>query len=335
MSQQRDETGAVKPDGPLVRPYAPASVRPEPEADRPPAVDAVGEPWPVPWPGPLSGPDPFPAPAVVPGHDPAHGDDADGHDHGDHADAHDHGRAYDRDDSYAYGYVAGDGPRAAAPWPTEPAAAPEDGRHTTRLRSGTAGTGGRAESRKAAVRRTRRTRLVLVGLAGLAGVAGLALLLRAPEAEPRRTEADGSLPVSRLPGLPGGRAGGSSPEAGPSGGPTATPTATATPTTTPPSASAPSPGGSAGGTASPPAKPKASRPGPPEASGTLRLGATGAEVSSLQQLLFGQGFTYVSATGVYDKDTQRGVRQFQRDRDLHDDPSGVFGPATRKALGGP
>ncbi|MFC5907214.1 peptidoglycan-binding domain-containing protein, partial [Streptacidiphilus monticola] len=70
------------------------------------------------------------------------------------------------------------------------------------------------------------------------------------------------------------------------------------------------------------------------AAATLRAGDSGPDVARLQQLLFQQGFTYVRITGVYDKATVRGVRQFQRDRSLTADPYGVYGPATRAALEG-
>jgi hypothetical protein len=54
----------------------------------------------------------------------------------------------------------------------------------------------------------------------------------------------------------------------------------------------------------------------------------GPDVTDLQQLLFGQGLTYVSATGVYDDATVRGVEQVQSDRSLTCDPPGVYGPCT-------
>ncbi|MEY9846951.1 peptidoglycan-binding protein [Streptacidiphilus sp. MAP5-3] len=72
----------------------------------------------------------------------------------------------------------------------------------------------------------------------------------------------------------------------------------------------------------------------PSADGTLRPGDTGPAVTHLQQLLFEQGFTYVSTTGVYDAATTRGVTQLQQDRDLTGDPPGVYGPATRASLEG-
>ncbi|MFB0633190.1 peptidoglycan-binding protein [Streptomyces sp. AB3(2024)] len=56
-------------------------------------------------------------------------------------------------------------------------------------------------------------------------------------------------------------------------------------------------------------------------------------MSDLQERLYGQGFTYVSQTGVYDEQTRRGVAQLQRDRDIKGDPRGIYGPATRAAFG--
>ncbi|RSS79153.1 peptidoglycan-binding protein, partial [Streptomyces sp. WAC06614] len=88
----------------------------------------------------------------------------------------------------------------------------------------------------------------------------------------------------------------------------------------------------AGGAAPAPTGTPAPAP-PPAADGTLRPGDRGPEVRALQQRLFGQGFTYVSVTGVYDDRTRRGVAQLQRDRSLTGDPEGVYGPATRRAFG--
>jgi murein L,D-transpeptidase YcbB/YkuD len=74
--------------------------------------------------------------------------------------------------------------------------------------------------------------------------------------------------------------------------------------------------------------PPASAPAPR----TLSAGDTGPDVTQLQLLLYSQGFTYVSQTGVYDKATVRGVTKAQKDRGLTCDPPGVYGPCTRAAL---
>lgn len=123
------------------------------------------------------------------------------------------------------------------------------------------------------------------------------------------------------------------------GGPTRTPGATGTPGApgAAPTAGAPSsplspPAGTtapADPSASPsPSAPGTAAPGPR----TLRAGDSGPDVIELQQLLFAQGFTYVSPTGTYDEETVRGVTQVQRDRGLSCDPAGVYGPCTRRAL---
>lgn len=64
----------------------------------------------------------------------------------------------------------------------------------------------------------------------------------------------------------------------------------------------------------------------------LRAGSRGPDVTDLQRMLFDQGFTYVSQTGVFDAATVRGVRQLQSDRGLICDPPGVYGICTRAAL---
>ncbi|MFC1416142.1 peptidoglycan-binding domain-containing protein [Streptacidiphilus cavernicola] len=73
-------------------------------------------------------------------------------------------------------------------------------------------------------------------------------------------------------------------------------------------------------------------PVPGSADATLRPGDRGPAVTRLQHLLFDQGFTYVSATGVYDDATTRGVTQLQHDRGLAADPTGVYGPQSRASL---
>ncbi|MEV7506931.1 MULTISPECIES: peptidoglycan-binding protein [unclassified Streptomyces] len=91
---------------------------------------------------------------------------------------------------------------------------------------------------------------------------------------------------------------------------------------------------SAGATRDPKPSAEAVAPtaGPSAGHATLRMGDSGPEVRALQQMLYGQGFTYVSVTGVYDGQTKRGVGQLQRDRSIKGDPQGVYGPATRAAM---
>ncbi|MEU6865748.1 peptidoglycan-binding domain-containing protein [Streptomyces sp. NPDC046876] len=151
--------------------------------------------------------------------------------------------------------------------------------------------------------------LVLLGAAG-----GLVFLLGGPEPEP---EAPAGRPDLSIPQLPA-----RSIDAEPSTQAPVRKSAPASPSTSPSPSAKPTP--------------QTSAPAPAQAaakSGTLRMGDRGAEVSALQQRLYGQGFTYVSVTGVYDGQTKRGVAQLQRDRDIKGDPTGVYGPATRAAFG--
>ncbi|MFJ3979093.1 peptidoglycan-binding protein [Streptomyces sp. NPDC090021] len=179
-----------------------------------------------------------------------------------------------------------------------------------------------ARHRRHAAGAGRRSRLApAVGtVLGLAAVGGLVLLLTGPDPQPPRAEPPAELTVPALPGGPAA-------DAEPSG-----PTASAR------SAAASAPAGDVPArTTSPAAKPStapsASAARPSGAYATLRMGDSGPEVRALQELLLGQGFTYVSVTGVYDGQTKRGVGQLQRDRSIKGDPQGVYGPNTRAAMG--
>ncbi|MFJ7779148.1 peptidoglycan-binding protein [Streptomyces yangpuensis] len=168
----------------------------------------------------------------------------------------------------------------------------------------------------------RRSRLPLaVGtVLGLAAVGGLVLLLTGPDPQAPRAEPPADLTV---PALPGGPAVGTE-----SPGPTASARSAA------PSASATeAPSRTASPAAKPSTAPSASAARPSSAYVTLRMGDSGPEVRALQELLQGQGFTYVSVTGVYDGQTKRGVGQLQRDRSIKGDPQGVYGPNTQAAMG--
>ncbi|UQW99769.1 peptidoglycan-binding protein [Streptomyces sp. RerS4] len=178
-------------------------------------------------------------------------------------------------------------------------------------------------------RRRDQRRLPLVAplaLLTVCGAGALWLLSGGPEREPARAVPHPGLSVPAL--AAGGSGAEPASEAG-SARPTAPRTASSAPAT--PTASAtvtPSP------SATPAAKPVTPTAKPPvDASGTLRRGDSGPQVRALQERLYGQGFTYVSPTGVYDKQTERGVAQLQRDRDIKGDPRGVYGPATRAAFG--
>ncbi|KRV46589.1 hypothetical protein AQ490_11975 [Wenjunlia vitaminophila] len=85
-------------------------------------------------------------------------------------------------------------------------------------------------------------------------------------------------------------------------------------------------GGSSGGSEGP-QSPSAGSP-------VLRQGDSGSGVLELQQRLKQIPFVYVlgDEDGVYDEAVTRAVRDYQRSRDVSGDPSGVYGPNTRRAL---
>ncbi|MFI5619848.1 peptidoglycan-binding protein [Streptomyces sp. NPDC051567] len=295
MSQHPDESGIVPDDSPLVRPYVAPSGRPPAPA------------------GPQAGTVSFPGPAEQarettpgpgPGPDPL---------------------------SPTAPPPAGFGPAAPGPFGTTavlPAVPPEPGSEPGSARRRVRGSGGRFP-------------MAVLALIALAGAGGLVFLLRGPDPEPVRAL---PLPGLSAPALPDrGPDAGTTPGPGaPSGAPVRSASAAAS-VSAPASASVssspstsqsqsqsqgPSPG------PKPTSAPSASPTRPPsEASGTLSPGDRGAEVRTLQQRLYGQGFMYVSVTGVYDEQTERGVAQLQRDRDIKGDPKGVYGPATRAAFG--
>ncbi|MET9324257.1 peptidoglycan-binding protein [Streptomyces sp. NPDC003038] len=164
--------------------------------------------------------------------------------------------------------------------------------------------------------------ILTLAVLALAGTAGLVFVMSGPDPAPRRASPPLGLSVPVLPARsPDGEASAPQPDASArSTGPTATPSA---------SPEAPS---RASASPKPASSPAAATP-PSTASGTLRPGDRGPEVSALQERLYGQGFTYVSVTGVYDGQTRRGVAQLQRDRGITGDPQGVYGPYTRAAFG--
>ncbi|WP_328791979.1 MULTISPECIES: peptidoglycan-binding domain-containing protein [unclassified Streptomyces] len=179
--------------------------------------------------------------------------------------------------------------------------------------------------------RGRRSRLpfAVLTLLALAAVGALVLLLSGPDPQQSRAGAPAELSVPKL------RARGPDSVAGTDvPGPSApAPSPSASASASAPPAPSREPGASASQGTKQPSSPTASVPSPPSSSGTLRMGDSGPEVRALQELLHGQGFTYVSVTGVYAGQTKRGVSQLQRDRSIKGDPNGVYGPATRAAMG--
>ncbi|WP_405787616.1 peptidoglycan-binding protein [Streptomyces sp. NBC_00029] len=164
-----------------------------------------------------------------------------------------------------------------------------------------------------------RLPLAVLSLLALAAAGALVLWLSGPDPEPLRAGAPAELSVPVLP------------DRGPDSGADAdVPRPTASVRSGAPTAS-PSASATGRGPQEPPS-PSAAAPGPSGSSGTLRMGDRGPEVRALQELLHGQGFTYVSVTGVFDGQTKRGVSQLQRDRSIKGDPNGVYGPATQAAM---
>ncbi|MFD8634446.1 peptidoglycan-binding protein, partial [Streptomyces sp. NPDC059656] len=211
-------------------------------------------------------------------------------------------------------------PYAEAPVPVPaPVPAPDRGTESGRASAEVPPAGRRRERRGAAP-----LTIAAFTLLGLGAAGGLVLLMTGPDdPKPPRAKAPTELTVPGLPGrMPAtGAEPTESPEpTGPTGSPSPSPS---TPRASgPPTTQAPKPTQSAG--------PSTEKAGVPAA--TLRMGDKGPQVRALQEFLLGQGFTYVSVTGVYDGQTKRGVSQLQRDRDIKGDPQGIYGPATQAAL---
>ncbi|MFE9467913.1 peptidoglycan-binding protein [Streptomyces virginiae] len=230
-------------------------------------------------------------------------------------------------------YVAPSGPpprAAASPWPQSgpfafpgPAHGPEHGPDARAAAPATVPAAAPAAATRRArhsggARRRSRLPLTVVTVLGLAGVGALVLLLNGPDPQPPRAEPPADLSVPALPAR-GGDAG----------------TESSRPTPSVRSADPSARASATDATTSPAAKPdpSTSAPRPSKAYVTLRMGDRGPEVRALQEMLYGQGFTYVSVTGVYDGQTKRGVGQLQRDRSIQGDPQGVYGPNTQAAMG--
>ncbi|MEW2139363.1 peptidoglycan-binding protein [Streptomyces sp. NPDC005409] len=197
-------------------------------------------------------------------------------------------------------------PGPAPAWRAAPAPAPSAAPLRACARDDVDAEGGRGR------RGGSRLPLTVLTLLGLAAVGALVPLLSDPE--PDRSERATGLSVPALPAR--------SPGAGEEPTPRASvrsATRSASPT-------------ASGTHATPSPKPSTPAARPSAAFTTLRMGDRGPEVRALQEMLYGQGFTYVSVTGVYDSQTKRGVSQLQRDRSIKGDPPGVYGPATQAAL---
>ncbi|MER6448990.1 hypothetical protein DEJ51_01800 [Streptomyces venezuelae] len=238
------------------------------------------------------------------------------------------------DDLLVRPYVAPSGPPAGSTAPAWPQGGPlafpgpAHARESEVPAAVPAAVPGPGSAPRATAARGRRSRLpfAVLTLLSLAAVGASVLLLSGPDAQPPRAGAPAELSVPML----RGRSSTSDAEAGVPGPTVSAPSSAASTSTSATPSRAPSTSASQG--SKPPSSPSASASGPSGSSGTLRMGDTGPEVRALQELLYGQGFTYVSVTGVYDSQTKRGVGQLQRDRSIKGDSPGVYGPATQAAL---
>ncbi|WP_415950605.1 peptidoglycan-binding domain-containing protein [Streptomyces sp. KLOTTS4A1] len=189
---------------------------------------------------------------------------------------------------------------------------------------------GRA-ARRAERDRRRKTLLTVCGAAlAVVAVAGLAIAFSSYGDDERRDEAlpdiVSSAPAHSASPTPGESA---SESALPSE--SASPTESASPSASPSektSTSAPTPGTS--GTSGP-TTPKTSQP---QDDGALRLGDSGSDVRQMQRMLRDLRAYKGQPHGQFDEETRDGVATFQAWAGIEDDPSGVYGPATRAALEG-
>ncbi|MCM9077675.1 MULTISPECIES: peptidoglycan-binding domain-containing protein [Streptomyces] len=223
---------------------------------------------------------------------------------------------------------SGPPPQSAAPGPAWPQTGPLAFPGPAHVQGRHAPAGPPAPAPVPAAGRGRRSRLpfAVLTLLALSAVGALVLLLGDADPQPPRAGAPAELSVPVLPAHgPDSVADADAPGSTASvPSPTASASVSPTPSREPEASASRSP--------KPPSSPSPSAPSPPVSSGTLRMGDSGPEVRDLQELLRGQGFTYVSVTGVYDNQTKRGVGQLQRDRSIKGDSPGVYGPATQAAM---
>ncbi|MFF1336872.1 peptidoglycan-binding protein [Streptomyces sp. NPDC058290] len=242
------------------------------------------------------------------------------------------------DDTPAYGIPVSAWPDAPpqALWPAETvqlgAAVPAAGTRGGGRR------GGGPEKRTGPSRR-RRLPTVLAGAGTVVaiGTAALALgmLPRSGDSDTVLLDAKPSAPAASLaPAGPTPSAATSSPSrsasasaspsasASKSASPSASPTASRSAAPAPPTPSAS------------PSSSKPSAPAPPPPAPTLRYGDSGTEVEKMQRLLAGQGVYRGRINGRFDDRTEKAVSDFQWRNEIWDDPDGVYGPQTRRALEG-
>ncbi|MEU8434575.1 peptidoglycan-binding domain-containing protein [Streptomyces sp. NPDC029216] len=196
-------------------------------------------------------------------------------------------------------------------------------------------------SRAAAGRPKRRRTVPLLAGAGavvVAGVVALALGLFTGSGKDGTALADPgpSVPVAgEAPADPSQTPAGPSESASSSASPSASASASrsASPSASP-SASRTSAAPSPSASASAPKTTKPVAPPPPAKPATLRPGDSGPEVLKLQRLLSDQGLYDGRFDGRYGRAVERAVEDFQVEYGVYEDPWGVYGPATRRALEG-
>ncbi|MER7465271.1 peptidoglycan-binding domain-containing protein [Streptomyces sp. NPDC097981] len=237
------------------------------------------------------------------------------------------------DDTPAYGMPAAwpDTPPQAL-WPAE----------TVQLRAvdpaaGRSGGGRGPEGRSGATGRRRfPTILAGAGTVVAVGTAALALgmLPRSGDSDTVLLDAKPSAPAASL--APAGPT-----EPAPTGSPSRSASAPASPSSSASKSASPSASPSASrAPAAPSASPSASAsrkpssPAPPPQAPTLRYGDSGPEVEKMQRLLADRGLYRGKINGKYDGRTEDAVSEFQWRNDIWDDPDGVYGPQTRRALEG-
>ncbi|MFJ8977833.1 peptidoglycan-binding protein [Streptomyces sp. NPDC102282] len=116
-----------------------------------------------------------------------------------------------------------------------------------------------------------------------------------------------------------------------SASPSASPAASTSPSASPSATAPASPSPSASATKAPTTA-AAVPPVQEVSAGTLRRGDHGAEVSELQRRLQEIWVYRGPEDGTYSEEVERAVAEYQRWMSVDDDPSGVYGPETRRAL---
>ncbi|MFD6183936.1 peptidoglycan-binding protein [Streptomyces goshikiensis] len=129
-----------------------------------------------------------------------------------------------------------------------------------------------------------------------------------------------------------------SPTRSPSASASPTRSASPSPSTSASRSASPSPSASASRSSAPPSPSASPSRAPssqaPKPAQSLQYGDAGAEVERLQRLLASAHLYRGKFTGKYDDRTENAVSEFQWRHEIFDDPWGVYGPATRKALEG-